>query len=214
MKNLIFIGMPGSGIKGIAKSAAEMLGKKYVDTDDVLVRNIGMPLIDIYTLIPINSFNDLVFRLGKQLSESEDYVIALGDSILTNPDAFAAVSSTGFTVYIDRDIDDVIKNCDEDGHPLLLRGRERLIPLYNERRELFKSADVSVPYSQNAAETAVSLFKAHLENEVSGSNALDENTRALRELIIKRIKLLHPSSDTDVGALAERCIKGIDLICE
>jgi len=77
MKNLVFIGMIGSQMKSVAQKAADKLNKKFVDTDEVLTRNIGMSLHELYTLFPLDSFRDITYRLASQLSQGEDYVIAV-----------------------------------------------------------------------------------------------------------------------------------------
>ncbi len=210
MANLIFIGMVGSMAKVTAEKAAGLLCRKFVDTDEVLVRNMGITLHDIYTVLPINTFNDLSFRLASQLAGGSEYVISVGDSILTNPDAVSALTETGFTVYIRQPIEDIVASGIDAEHPLLLRGRQRILPLFSERESiLISSCDLIIDYSETAAETAVSMFSEYSQD--MSANKLAENTDALFRLIYDRADLLgRAKAATD--ELIRRCISQIDNI--
>ena len=111
MKNLVFIGMVGSKMKKVAEDAANKLNMKFVDTDEVLTRNLVVSLHDIYTLFPLESFKDVTYRLASQLSNGDNYVIAVGDSILMNDDAINVLTENAFTAYIKQDIDSITAAC-------------------------------------------------------------------------------------------------------
>ena len=210
MANLIFIGMVGSMAKVTAEKAAGLLCRKFVDTDEVLVRNMGITLHDIYTVLPINTFNDLSFRLASQLAGGSEYVISVGDSILTNPDAVSALTETGFTVYIRQPIEDIVASGIDAEHPLLLRGRQRILPLFSERESiLISSCDLIIDYSETAAETAVSMFSEYSQD--MSANKLAENTDALFGLIYDRAALLG-GAEAASEELIRRCISQIDHI--
>ena len=210
MANLIFLGMVGSMAKAAAEKAAGLLGRKFVDTDEVLVRNMGITLHDIYTVLPINTFNELSFRLASQLAGGSEYIISVGDSILTNPDAISALTETGFTVYIRQPVEDIVSSGIDTEHPLLLRGRQRVLPLFSERESiLISSSDLIIDYSETAAETAVSMFSEYSQ-DVS-ANKLAENTDALFGLIYDRAALLG-GAEAVSDELIKRCISQIDNI--
>lgn len=44
LSNLVLVGMPGSGKSSLGKACAKLLGKRFVDMDDVLVERIGGPI--------------------------------------------------------------------------------------------------------------------------------------------------------------------------
>ena len=90
MENLVLIGMLGSGAKELAAMCSEKLGFKYVDTDEVLTRNMGLSLQEMYSLMPPDNFEELTQRLCSQLADGSGYAIAAGDS---------AVSYTHLDVY-------------------------------------------------------------------------------------------------------------------
>lgn len=205
MKNLIFLGMIGSNTKSIAESVANTLGRRFVDTDEVLTRNTGISLHEMYTLLPMNAFDDLTSRLAQQLSQGNEYIIAVGDSILKNPDAVSILKSTAYTVYIEQDIDSIAENCTDSSHPLLARGLSRLYELYNERKELFANySDIVIPEESNAAELAISAYNASLENEPS--NTADPAIKAFFKYYIESIC---PEADKD--SFANECAEFVNI---
>ena len=204
MKNIVFIGMIGSEIKNTAKTAADILNVKYVDTDEVLMRNIGMPLHDLYTLFPLDSFRELNYKLAAQLSENGNYAIALGDSILTNKDAVEVLKENSFLVYLKQDIEEIVNNCAEPSHPLLARGVSRLYELYSERSDSFyEYADIVVDYSDNAVEIALSAYREADKTKINTEPALT----AFFKYYIEQIA---PEADSE--AYAQECVSAISEI--
>ncbi len=206
MKNLVFIGMIGSQMKSVAQKIADNLNRKYVDTDEVLTRNIGMSLHELYTLFPLDSFRDITYRLADQLSQGEDYVIAVGDSILKNSDAMQVLKETAFTAYIEQDIDSIAADCTEPAHPLLARGLHRLFELFNERETLFSDyADITVAFSENSAEEVLQHYNRSSED----SNIIDP---ALHAFFRYYIESKYPTADS--LSFADECSTAVLQILE
>ena len=119
MNNLVLIGMLGSGAKELAVSCARHLGFKYVDTDEVLTRNIGMSLQELYSLIPTEQFSELTTRLCTQLSEGSGYVIGAGDSVLKSEESISILKQSDVMIMVITPIDYIFYSNREEGHPLL-----------------------------------------------------------------------------------------------
>jgi len=177
--NMIFIGLVGSGYKAAAREAARLLDCKYVDTDEVLTRNLNLTLRDYYSLFTPDALADLSVRLATQLAAGENYCIAVGDALLTVPKALKLLTETGWTVYPARSPEEVMADCDEPEHPLLGRGPERLLSLYEKRLPLFEqAARFTAPYDGNPeafARMAVEEFHSREQSE-------DRRVRLVREL--------------------------------
>ena len=208
-KNLIFIGMIGSNTKAVAAETAQMLGRKFVDTDEVLTRNSGMSLHDLYMLLPIDAFKDLTLRLARQLSESDNYVIAVGDSILKNIDAISILKSTAYSVYIQQNIESIVDSCADPTHPLLARGLERLYELFNERQQAFEEySDKIIEYSEDAAQFAVTAYKALTGKSVAAGTS----NPALKAFFKYYLETLCPEADKD--SFADECADAVNKILE
>ena len=207
MKNLIFIGMIGSKMKLIAEEAANKLNRKFVDTDEVITRNIGMTLLDFYTLFPLDSFNDITYRLSSQLAQGEDYVIAVGDSILNNADAMNVLKESGFIVYIEQDVDSIISECADLSHPLLARGITRIPELFAEREALFTEySDIVIPFSENAADDAIEAYNNHLESLITAASVKPIDP-ALHAFFRYYIENINPNLDS--ASFADECSSAV-----
>lgn len=137
--NLIFIGLVGSGYKRAAQLTAELTGLRYVDTDEVLTRNLNLTLQDYYSMFTPAALGDLSYRLADQLAAGDGYCIAVGDAMLTEEKAMKKLAASGYTVYLSRSLADIAEHCEEPEHPQLRRGMERLPELMKKRGPLFSA---------------------------------------------------------------------------
>ena len=77
MKNLVLIGMPGTGKSVVGKVLAQRLNYSFVDVDDLIVEAAGKTLPDILRTDGLTAFLEIEEQVGKTLS-LEDSVIATG----------------------------------------------------------------------------------------------------------------------------------------
>ena len=196
--NLLFIGLPGCGVRETARFAAERLDLRFVDTDEVLTRNLSLSLQDLYSLFTPDALRDVLCRLAGQLAEGDGYCIAAGDCFLDEPEALDTLTSSACTVYLDMSPEAAASACREPDHPVLRRGLFRLRELYDTRRERLTetadailSADGRTP--EDLAEQAASRFPQMIRNRddaVLRKRALEENRHALVPLLTARAVLL------------------------
>ncbi len=194
--NLLFVGLPGSGVKTAASEAASSLGRRFVDTDEVLARNLKLSLQDVYSLFTPDALSELVRKLASQLAEGNEWCVAVGDALFMDPVARRVLTSSGFTVYLACPPEDVT-DPDEPAHPLLARGTERLSSLFEERKDLYeKTADLIVEGSATEpAQAAADAVERFLQDEASHADRirrdgfLEEDLAALRKCLENRYRL-------------------------
>ena len=191
--NLLFMGLPGCGVRETARIAADRLGLRFVDTDEVLTRNLSLSLQDVYSLFTPDALRDLLERLARQLAAGEDYCIAVGDCFLDEPEALETLTARGFAVWLDMSPEAAAALCPEPDHPALRRGLFRLRELYEERRSLMASVpDAVLPADGltpgELAEQASARFLGERSGRLRG--ALEENRRSLLPLLSARAQLL------------------------
>ena len=59
MNNLILCGFMGCGKTTVGKLLAKRLGLEYIDLDDEIIREAGMPIPDIFSIYGEAHFRDL-----------------------------------------------------------------------------------------------------------------------------------------------------------
>ncbi len=77
-KNLVLIGMMGSGKSTIGKLLAKKLNFKFYDIDQLIEEQMNMKITEIFKLKGENFFRNLEEKVTLKIMNSNDSVIALG----------------------------------------------------------------------------------------------------------------------------------------
>jgi shikimate kinase len=80
--SIILIGYRGSGKTTVGRKLADRLGRKFVDADDLIIRDAGLSIRQIFARFGESHFRDLETKTIGQLAEYQDHVIALGGGAL------------------------------------------------------------------------------------------------------------------------------------
>lgn len=110
MKNIVLIGMPGSGKSAIAKELAEKLSRKYLDSDKLYVEAYGLtPAESIATSGEIN-FREWEWNLYRRISRDflerrDNIVLACGGGVVARRDNLDLIKKNSVIVYIKRNLD-------------------------------------------------------------------------------------------------------------
>lgn len=137
MKNIILIGMPGSGKTTFGKLLAQALDAPFYDADDILEAR------EPYTIKEFFEQGEDVFRAAEQrtaefLSQQTGCVIAAGGGVVKRAASMAAYAKTGCIVFIDRAPEAIACDVEIKTRPLLAAGTQRVFELYNERIALYQ----------------------------------------------------------------------------
>ena len=135
-RNIVLIGMPGCGKTTIGKSVAMETKKKFIDTDDEIVKKTGMSIPEIFEIYGEKKFREIESEVIKEVAALQSAVIATGGGAVLNPQNVSLLKENGIIVFIDRPIDDLVTT---DDRPLS-SNRELLIKRYKERYSIYKSS--------------------------------------------------------------------------
>lgn len=86
MKNIVLIGMPGSGKSTVGVLLAKALGYSFVDVDLIICKEAGKPLQEILDNEGLDFFLHLEGRIGAEL-DYDKTVIATGGSMVLSENA-------------------------------------------------------------------------------------------------------------------------------
>ncbi len=136
-KGVLLIGMPGSG----KSSFSEALGD-FIDADSYVEEKYDMSIEEMFKKSEAY-FRERETAVYKELSTFKNKIIASGGGMIKkqkNMDYF----KHHLIVFIDREVDDIIKDVDIKKRPLLSK-KEDVLKLYHERIDLYKKyADITV----------------------------------------------------------------------
>lgn len=156
-KNIVLVGMPGCGKSTIGKLVAEKLGRKFIDTDEEIVKKDGRIIPDIFKENGEQFFRDVETEVIKDFGKQLSQVISTGGGSILRKENRNALSQNATVVYLKRDL----YSFDFGDRPLL-KSKEDIDRLYKERKPIYEEI-------------------ADVESEVGAD--LDENVRRVIECV-------------------------------
>ncbi|MBQ5816451.1 MAG: shikimate dehydrogenase [Oscillospiraceae bacterium] len=150
-RNIVLIGMPGSGKSTIGKILADSLNMSFVDTDEVIVKNEGKAIPEIFSELGEEKFRDMESAAVLEVAGLQHTVIATGGGAVLREKNVQLLSQNGRIYFIDRELSSIVATSDRP----LSSNREALEKRYNERYDIYlKSCDVHLKIGDNASENA------------------------------------------------------------
>ena len=161
MKNIVLIGMPGSGKSSIGRALAEKCNREFFDADDVFYEKHGISAGEY-----IKKEGEAAFRLAeseilRELCKKSGCVIATGGGAVTVDENYDVMRQNATVVFIDRDISEL----ESRGRPLSeALGVEKL---YNERIDKYISFSEHRFKVRGIMETAEDIYNALILRRLS-----------------------------------------------
>ena len=152
MKNIVLIGMPGSGKTTIGKILAAKLSRNFCDADHLLEKWEGTTIKELFAVSEEN-FRDAETRTIKKLAAARDLVIATGGGVVKRPENMELLKANGTIIFIDRSPELICADVDVASRPLLAAGRQRIFELYKERFGLYQKYKDFVVVNKGEPET-------------------------------------------------------------
>ena len=156
--NLVLTGMSGCGKTTLGRLAAQHLGKKFIDIDEEIVKEINMSIQEYFSSMGEAAFREVESKMVRKLSALNGYVISTGGGVIKNQDNITELKKNGYTFWVKRDV------------ALLESGNGRpLAPdfaatqkLYTERLPLYEaSAEVICENNLSTEEALAHLLHAY-----------------------------------------------------
>jgi shikimate dehydrogenase len=154
--NIVLIGMPSSGKTTIGKRLSEMTGKTFVDTDDEIVKKIGMSIPSYFEKYGEEEFRRIESLVVGKVSAQNNQIIATGGGVILKNENVRRLKQNGLLYFIDRDLELL---CPTDNRPLS-SNKEALKKRYEERYPIYKtSCDVAIDGNGTVEQVAEKIFK-------------------------------------------------------
>ena len=156
-KNIVLIGMMGSGKTTVGGLLAKRFRRPFVDTDALIEEREGRSIPEIFSRDGEAFFRSLELKLSRELSGRSGLVIACGGGLPTQAEAIAALKQNGLVFWLDRDPGETYDGLDVSHRPLARSGREDFIRRYQGRAPLYRkwSDHIIRAGSPQSAETLI-----------------------------------------------------------
>lgn len=149
-ENIVLTGMPGCGKTTVGKILAEMLGFKFIDTDEIITEKYGN-ISDIFKNYGEEYFRKAEKDTIREISAQNGTVISTGGGAVLDLENIKNLHRNGKIYFIDRDINEILPTSDRP----LSNDRTSLEKRYAERFDIYKcTADFHIKAAASADETA------------------------------------------------------------
>ena len=156
--NLILCGMMGAGKTTIGIKVAEKTGRRWYDTDGLIVDKYG-EIADIFEYYGETHFRKLETEIVKELAAQDGLVISSGGGLVLKKENNELLQKNGKIVFLRASFETLAQRLKVDGSRPLLQSstesiRDRLARLLNERAPIYEhAADYIVDVDEKTPET-------------------------------------------------------------
>ena len=160
-KHIALIGMMGCGKTTVGELLAQRLKKTLVDTDQLIVRQTGMTIPEIFSSQGEGYFRALEVGVAQALSLRDDLIISCGGGLPMQEAAMSALKESGIVIWLDRDVEDIFDSEDFSGRPLGQGSKEDFLARAAQRRPIYeKWADATIHDFTSPVSTAARVKEA------------------------------------------------------
>ena len=98
--NLYLVGFMGTGKTTIGRELSKVMGRKFLDTDQVLEKRFGKSVNDIFAEDGEETFRKAERELAVELSQTENKVIGTGGGTIMDPISLQAFQGSGLLLRL------------------------------------------------------------------------------------------------------------------
>ena len=160
-RNIVLVGMPGSGKSTVGNIIAEKMSRPFYDTDEEIVKNTGQVIPKIFENEGENTFRIYENRAVCSVGKMSGCVISTGGGVVTREINLEPLAQNSLIFFIKRDISAI----PTDNRPL--SQKNSLADMFSKRLPMYKYfcdfevGNDSTP--EECAEKIISLFNSHAE---------------------------------------------------
>jgi shikimate kinase len=147
-KNIVLIGLMGSGKSTIGRTIAKKIGRRFVDTDRLIERKSGQTVAEIFNSGGEDIFRKLEKDAIKRVSQYIGIVVATGGGAIKDEENFRALKESGWIIALYASPETLYKRIEGKRiRPLLLQAEDPIKALeniYEERKGVYAKADFQI----------------------------------------------------------------------
>ncbi len=163
-RHVVLVGLPGSGKSTVGHLAAEKLGAPLIDIDLLLVREMGMPIAQMFGMVGEVKFRQMEREAVRTARTREGCVIVPGGGWAAQPGELDAARADSLLLYLKCDAK-VAANRTEQGQdrPLVMGSdpEQQIRKLLAEREPFYRLADYVLEAGKGSAEKVAEEVVQH-----------------------------------------------------
>lgn len=119
--NIVLIGYRCAGKTVVGQRLAQRLQRRFVDTDDLLEKRLGIPINDFVKSYGWGEFRAMEKEIIKEISGQDHLVIAPGGGAVLEADNVTALRRKGLMIWLKADKEAIRKRMEGDSRTLARR---------------------------------------------------------------------------------------------
>ncbi len=143
MNHIILIGFMGCGKTSVGQRLAHACGLPFVDMDDVIRKEAGMEITEIFDRYGERYFRKLETEVLKKLSQSQErMIISAGGGMAVEPENQPILAKMGTVVLLEASVDTLMTRLKNDNTRPMLQGgelRTKIETLQAKRKSIYES---------------------------------------------------------------------------
>jgi shikimate kinase len=163
-RHVLLVGLPGSGKTTVGRLAAQTLGASLIDIDQLLVREMGMPIAQMFGMVGEVKFRQLERDAVRTARTRDGCVIVPGGGWAAQPGELDAARTDSLLLYLKVDARVAAKRTEQGADRPLLMGvdpEQQIKKLLAEREPFYQLADYVLEAGKRPAEAVAEEVVQH-----------------------------------------------------
>jgi len=135
-ENIILIGMPSSGKTTVGKYLEKITGKKFIDTDEEIIKKIGVDIPTYFKTHGEDAFREVESDIISEVSKGNSMIISTGGGCILRRENVISLKQNGRIYFLNRSLDLLTPTASRP----LSSDVNALKRRFEERYELYKSS--------------------------------------------------------------------------
>ena len=145
--NIVLVGFMGTGKTSIGRRLSTQLRMRYVDTDDIIERDSGRSISDIFAEDGEPTFRELESEAVRKVSKLYNYVISTGGGVVLKEENMVELKRNGIIFCLTATAEEIYRRVQHQSHRPLLQTADPLMKIstmLEERHPYYAKADYTV----------------------------------------------------------------------
>ena len=145
--NIVLVGFMGTGKTSVGRRLASQLRMRYVDTDDVIERDNGRRISNIFEEDGEPAFRDIESEAVRKVSKLYNHVISTGGGVVLRETNMEALKGSGIIFCLTATPEEIYRRVRHQTHRPLLQTSDALAKIQSmlaERHPYYAEADYMV----------------------------------------------------------------------